>query len=108
MGRTAHSAGTGVPYFRPVTGLLIVNPRSGRGEPSSDQLVSAARELDVETHVLGADDDPAEVARASDANVLAMAGGDGSLAAVADVALQRDAAFVCIPFGTRNHFARDL
>ena len=30
------------------------------------------------------------------------------MAAVADVALERDAAFVCIPFGTRNHFARDL
>jgi diacylglycerol kinase family enzyme len=37
-----------------------------------------------------------------------MAGGDGSLAPVAAVALERDAAFVCIPFGTRNHFARDL
>jgi diacylglycerol kinase family enzyme len=37
-----------------------------------------------------------------------MAGGDGSLAAVASVALERDLPFVCIPFGTRNHFARDL
>ena len=37
-----------------------------------------------------------------------MAGGDGSLAPVAEVALERGAAFVCIPFGTRNHFARDL
>jgi diacylglycerol kinase family enzyme len=37
-----------------------------------------------------------------------MAGGDGSLAAVAVVALERDLSFVCIPFGTRNHFARDL
>ena len=37
-----------------------------------------------------------------------MAGGDGSLAAVADVALERDVPFVCVPFGTRNHFARDL
>jgi len=37
-----------------------------------------------------------------------MAGGDGSLAAVAAVALERDLPFVCIPFGTRNHFARDL
>jgi diacylglycerol kinase family enzyme len=37
-----------------------------------------------------------------------MAGGDGSLAPVAEVALERDAAFVCIPFGTRNHFAHDL
>jgi diacylglycerol kinase family enzyme len=37
-----------------------------------------------------------------------MAGGDGSLAAAAAVALERDLPFVCIPFGTRNHFARDL
>jgi diacylglycerol kinase family enzyme len=37
-----------------------------------------------------------------------MAGGDGSLTSVATVALERDLPFVCIPFGTRNHFARDL
>jgi diacylglycerol kinase family enzyme len=37
-----------------------------------------------------------------------MAGGDGSLAVVASVALERDLPFVCIPFGTRNHLARDL
>jgi diacylglycerol kinase family enzyme len=37
-----------------------------------------------------------------------MAGGDGSLAAVAGVALERNVPFVCIPFGTRNHFARDI
>ena len=37
-----------------------------------------------------------------------MAGGDGSLAAVADVAVERGWPFVVVPFGTRNHFARDL
>ena len=37
-----------------------------------------------------------------------MAGGDGSLAQVAEVALERDLPFVCVPFGTRNHFARDI
>ena len=36
-----------------------------------------------------------------------MAGGDGSLGAVAEVAIERDLPFVCVPFGTRNHFARD-
>jgi diacylglycerol kinase family enzyme len=53
-------------------------------------------------------DDPAELARAAGAEALGVAGGDGSLAAVAEVALERDLPFVCIPFGTRNHFARDL
>ena len=48
------------------------------------------------------------MARRAGADVLGMAGGDGSLAAVAEVALEQDVPFVCIPFGTRNHFARDL
>jgi diacylglycerol kinase family enzyme len=89
-------------------GYLIVNPRAGDGRPSADELVEEARRRGVETHVLSEDDDPAEIARAADADALGMAGGDGSLAAVAAVALERDLPFVCIPFGTRNHFARDL
>jgi len=62
----------------------------------------------VQTRVLPEGEDVAELARASTADVLGMAGGDGSLAPVVEVALERDGAFVCIPFGTRNHFARDL
>jgi len=37
-----------------------------------------------------------------------MAGGDGSQALVAQVAMEHDLAFVCVPAGTRNHFALDL
>ena len=44
----------------------------------------------------------------SGAAALGMAGGDGSLGAVAGEALEHDVPFVCVPFGTRNHFARDL
>jgi diacylglycerol kinase family enzyme len=91
-----------------VGGLLIVNPRSGRGGPEPEELARAASELGVESHVLSEGEDPVEVARSADVDVLGMAGGDGSLAPVAAIALQRDAAFVCVPFGTRNHFARDL
>src|SRR5215212_10628631 len=108
MGRTAHSHDAAVPYFGVVSGLLIVNPRSGRGGPTPDELIAAARDRGIDTHLLREGDDAAQVARASDAPTLGMAGGDGSLASVAEVALERDAAFVCIPFGTRNHFARDL
>ena len=88
--------------------FLLINPRSGKGSPTADELAVEARAAGVETHVLQEGEDPAELARASTAEVLGMAGGDGSLAPVAEVALERDAAFVCIPFGTRNHFARDL
>jgi diacylglycerol kinase family enzyme len=89
-------------------GLLIVNPNAGDDIPSADELVRAARERGISTHVLREDDDPVEVARAADAETIGMAGGDGSLAPVADVAIERGLQFVCIPFGTRNHFARDL
>src|SRR5689334_21134182 len=108
MGRSAHSRGPVVPYFRNLKGLLIVNPRSGRGGPEPEELLAHARRLELETHELRDGEDPAEVARASPAEALGIAGGDGSLAAVAQVALERDVPFVCIPFGTRNHFARDL
>jgi diacylglycerol kinase family enzyme len=88
--------------------LLIVNPRSGSASPSAEELVEAARSRGIEVHVLAEGDDLPEVARRAGADVLGMAGGDGSLAAVADVAIEQDVAFVCVPFGTRNHFARDV
>jgi diacylglycerol kinase family enzyme len=55
-------------------------------------------------------DDAAALAReaaAAGARALGVAGGDGSLAGVAAVALEHDVPFVPVPFGTRNHFARD-
>jgi diacylglycerol kinase family enzyme len=97
------AAGNGAP----VPGFLLVNPRSGDGSPSADELVAAAARLGVETHVLEPEDDPAALARAAPGGPLGMAGGDGSLGAVAGVAIARDLPFVCVPFGTRNHFARD-
>ena len=42
------------------------------------------------------------------ADVIGMAGGDGSQALVASVASQHDVPHVVIPAGTRNHFALDL
>jgi diacylglycerol kinase family enzyme len=108
MGRTAHSKEAGVPYLAAVNGFLIVNPRSGRGGPSVDELTAEAERLEIEVHVLGERDDPAELARGAPEGALGVAGGDGSLAAVAEVALERGLPFVCIPFGTRNHFARDV
>jgi diacylglycerol kinase family enzyme len=88
--------------------FLIVNPRSGTDSPSAEDLGDAARERGVTVHFLQEGEDLPEVARRAGADVLGMAGGDGSLAAVAAVAIEQDVPFVCIPFGTRNHFARDL
>lgn len=86
-------------------GFLVINPRSGTGD-ETPSLVAAARERGIETHVLRAGEHPASVVGAAD--VVGVAGGDGTLGAVAAVALERGVPFVCVPFGTRNHFARDL
>jgi len=45
---------------------------------------------------------------AGGADALGMAGGDGSLATVAAAASAHELPFICVPAGTRNHFARDL
>jgi diacylglycerol kinase family enzyme len=93
-----------------LAGFLLINPRSGRGGPSAEELAAVAAKSGIATHVLSQTEDASAVAAeaASDADAVGMAGGDGSLAAVAEVAIERDLPFVCVPFGTRNHFARDL
>ena len=45
---------------------------------------------------------------AGGADCLGMAGGDGSQALVASIAIEHDLPFVCVSAGTRNHFALDL
>jgi diacylglycerol kinase family enzyme len=91
-------------------GFLLINPRSGRGSRGSGELAAAARERGIAAHVLGPEDDAATLAAEADvgAGPLGIAGGDGSLAPVAQVAIERNLPFVCVPVGTRNHFARDL
>jgi len=88
--------------------FLVINPRSGNDSPSPDELAAEAEHRGITAHVLQQGEDPGEVARQARAERIGMAGGDGSLAAVAGVAVESDSAFVCIPYGTRNHFARDL
>jgi diacylglycerol kinase family enzyme len=51
---------------------------------------------------------PAEAAVAGGADVIGMAGGDGSLALVAAVAARHQVPMVVVPAGTRNHLAMDL
>jgi diacylglycerol kinase family enzyme len=88
-------------------GFLIINPRSGKGGPDASELRAEAERRGIATHFLRDGDDPAALAREAD-GPLGIAGGDGSLARVAEVALERDVRFVVIPYGTRNHLARDL
>lgn len=91
-----------------MSGYLVINPRAGTERPSAEELVEAAQKQGIRTHVLREGEDAAELARAAaDASALGVAGGDGSLGPVAAVALEHGLPFVCIPFGTYNHFAWD-
>ena len=91
--------------------VLIVNPRSGNGRAAAIDLFGAAHKLGLETVTMQPGDDLAELAVSivdQGCDHLMMAGGDGSLAIVAEVAMARDVPFSCVPVGTRNHFAMDL
>ncbi|MGZ5384716.1 MAG: phosphatase PAP2 family protein [Acidimicrobiia bacterium] len=91
--------------------VLIVNPKSGNGRAAAIGLTGAAQKLGLETVTMQPGDDLAGVAvRMVDQGCdhLMMAGGDGSLAIVAEVAMAHDLPFSCVPVGTRNHFAMDL
>lgn len=91
--------------------VLIVNPRSGDGKAEAVGLVDYARAQGVECVVLQPGDDFAAIVEnvlASGVDAVGMAGGDGSQALVASVARRYDVPMVCVPAGTRNHFALDL
>jgi len=108
------------PAAAPVTGtevgparhpVLIMNLRSGGGKAERFGLEEECRRRGIEPVVLRPGDDLLQLAAdavARGADVIGMAGGDGSQALVASVAADHDVAHVCIPAGTRNHFALDL
>jgi diacylglycerol kinase family enzyme len=95
----------------PVHPVLLCNPWSGGGKVERFGLDDLATSLGVETVTLQRDLDLAELARDAicrGADCLGMAGGDGSQALVASLAVEHDLPFVCVAAGTRNHFALDL
>jgi diacylglycerol kinase family enzyme len=95
----------------PQHAVLLCNPRSGGGKVERFGLVDLAAQLGVETVLLDDGLDLEQLARdaiARGADCLGMAGGDGSQALVASIAVEHDLPFVCISAGTRNHFALDL
>jgi diacylglycerol kinase family enzyme len=92
---------------------LIMNPRSGGGKVEKFDLKRKAEDLGAEVFLMSGPEqvDVAEVARqavAGGADLLGVAGGDGTQALVADVAAEHGLPFMVISAGTRNHFALDL
>ena len=92
---------------------LIMNPKSGGGKVERFDLKRKAEALGAEVFLFGGSGpvDVAEVARqavANGADLLGVAGGDGTQALVAGIAAEHGLPFVVISAGTRNHFAMDL
>ncbi len=116
LGRTGEAAVQAaacalVPVGAAGSAALIINLKSGGGKAARFDLAGEARRRGIEPIVLRPGDDLLELAEnaiARGARVIGMAGGDGSQALVATVAARRHVAHVCIPAGTRNHFALDL
>ena len=99
------------PAGRPRQPVLFVNPRSGGGAAERSGIAERAGDQGIEAVILSPGQNLAalaEAAAASGADALGMAGGDGSLAVVAAAAAMHDLPFVCVPAGTRNHFALDI
>ena len=92
---------------------LIMNPRSGDGKVTKFDLKRKAEDLGAEVFLIGGPEpvDVAKVARDAvnnGADLLGVAGGDGTQALVAGVAAEYGIPFLVISAGTRNHFALDL
>jgi diacylglycerol kinase family enzyme len=93
--------------------FLIMNPKSGGGKVGRFDLRRAAIDRGAEVFLLEGPEpvDVAEVARAAvarGADLLGVAGGDGTQALVAGIAAEHGIPFMVITAGTRNHFALDL
>ena len=93
--------------------FVIMNPRSGGGKVGKFGLQDKAAALGAEVALLDGPGvvDVAALARqaAEDgADLLGVAGGDGTQALVAGIAAGRDIPMMVISAGTRNHFALDL
>jgi undecaprenyl-diphosphatase len=92
--------------------FIVANPSSGTSVVRADPKRTIAERLPrAELHELGDDETPAGVlrealARANPPRILGVCGGDGTVAAAAQVAREAGLPLLVIPGGTFNHFAR--
>lgn len=93
--------------------FLVMNPRSGGGKVARFGLKEKAEAMGAEVALVDGPGtvDVAALARdavARGADLLGVAGGDGTQALVAGIAAEHDLPFLVVSAGTRNHFALDL
>lgn len=88
--------------------VVVANPRSGMppADPREEvgELLPAARTVVLDGDVA----DRLEASVDAGTRAIGVAGGDGSVAAVAALAVHRSLPLAVLPTGTFNHFARDV
>jgi undecaprenyl-diphosphatase len=105
-GGAARTAPGTAPALPDGDGLTVVtNRRSGSSHGAEDAIREA---LPLARIVQWDPDTPLAEQVASDARALAVAGGDGTVATVAQLAIDRDLPLAVFPSGTLNHFAKAL
>ena len=93
--------------------FLVMNPHSGGGKVARFGLKEKAEAMGAAVAMVDGPGivDVAALARdavARGADLLGVAGGDGTQALVAGIAAEHDLPFLVVSAGTRNHFALDL
>ncbi len=94
--------------------LLMVNSGSGRAKKGSELktlLAAAQQQSNLRVHLIQRHDNIGQIVKqaiAKGATAIGAAGGDGTINTVASVLVDTKVPLVVIPFGTLNHFARDI
>jgi diacylglycerol kinase family enzyme len=94
--------------------VLFVNATAGRakkGKELDNLLAEAGKIPDLEVHIIERGDNlPWQVKNylRQDVKIFGVAGGDGTVNSVASCLVNINIPLVVVPFGTLNHFARDI
>jgi diacylglycerol kinase (ATP) len=89
--------------------LVVHNPSAGSGHPSRDELLRLLDESGFSTQYFSSKDDGYKTALArSDAEIVIVAGGDGTVAKIARNIHDRKIPLAILPLGTANNVARSL
>jgi undecaprenyl-diphosphatase len=100
--RPPNATGTGVAV------LVNSGSGSGSGEDLAETIRERLRDVRIERLDDGDDLEDALAGVADGADVLGIAGGDGSITAAAELARRHSSPLLVLPGGTLNHLARDL
>ncbi|MGI8905757.1 MAG: diacylglycerol/lipid kinase family protein [Candidatus Sumerlaeaceae bacterium] len=94
--------------------VLLVNPNAGSAGKigSNEELLSSVNSIaGIHVHLISPKDDLTQLVRqwiASGTSAIGVAGGDGTISSVAHLLVGTDTALVPIPYGTLNHFCKDV